>query len=66
MNVFGTSTRGFEVLFGLFTVLAVFGVLNCGLNARCDKSELFVIFGSAAIAVYSLSRIFGWWHKDLR
>jgi hypothetical protein len=62
MRLLGISDkdgRGCELLFGVFTVLAFFFTLNCSIDDRWHNSELLVIVGSVALAVFYLSRIFG-------
>ena len=49
-----------------FTLLALLGVLGGTMHEGYSKSELFVIFGSLAVAVYYLSQVLGWWKKRLR
>lgn len=69
MRLFGISDTGdksCELLFGVLTVLAFFVALNCSIDDRWSKSELFVIFGSASLAAFYFSRIFGWWKKGLK
>jgi hypothetical protein len=66
MRLFGisdTCDKGCELLFGVFTVFAFFVALNCALNDRWNKSELFVIVSSTSLAAFYFSRIFGWWKK---
>jgi hypothetical protein len=69
MGIFGISKKGdkgCELLFGVFTVLAFFLTLECALNDRYSKSEIFVIACSVAVALFYLSRVFGWWDSKLK
>ena len=47
-------------MLGAFTLLALLGVLGGGLHEGYSKPELFVIFGSVAVALYYLSHVLGW------
>jgi hypothetical protein len=66
VRIFGTSRsgeKGCELMFGAFVFLAFLGVLGGSLHNGYDKSELFVIFCSLALALYYLSRIIDWRRK---
>ncbi len=43
-----------------FTLLALLGVLGGAMHDGYSKSELFVISGSLAVALYYLSQVWGW------
>jgi hypothetical protein len=69
MRILGTSSngdKGCRLMVAAFTLLALLGVLGGTMHEGYSKSELFVIFGSLAVAVYYLSQVLGWWKKRLR
>ena len=47
-------------MLGSFTLLAFFGVLGGTMHQGYSKSELFVIFGSLAVALYYFFQVLGW------
>lgn len=70
MRMFGTSRTGEKscrLMLGCFALLAFLGVLGGSMHRDgYSKSELFVIFGSLAVALYYLSQVLGWWKKHAR
>lgn len=54
-------------MLGCFALLALLGVIGGSMHRDgYSKSELFVIFGSLAVALYYLSQVLGWWKKRTR
>jgi hypothetical protein len=69
MRVFGTSRsgdKGCKLILGAVALLGFLAALGGITHEGYSKSELFVIFGSLAVALYYVSQILGWRKKRPR
>jgi hypothetical protein len=69
MRIFGTSRsgeKGCKPMLGCFALLAFLAALCGSMHDGYSKSELFVSFGSLAVALYYLSQVLGWRKKHAR